>query len=61
MHRRFGMTSCRDKLDEQLQEVDVEMGLVSITPRYSPKLIQQKSLRTVWDAARTAVRSAVLM
>ena len=55
------MSSCRDKLDEQLQEVDVEMGLVSITPRYSPKLIQQKSLRTVWDAARTAVRSAVLM
>jgi hypothetical protein len=48
---------CRDKLDEELQEVDVVMGLVSINPRYSPRLIQEQAMTTPLDVMNTLVRT----
>lgn len=46
----------QDKLAEELQEMDVEMGLVSINPRYSPLLIRDQALATPQDTAQTAAR-----
>lgn len=49
---------CRDKLEDELQELDVVMGLVTINPRYSPILIQEQSMATPMDTLKTAVRLA---
>jgi hypothetical protein len=46
----------RDKLDEELQEIDVVMGLVSINPRYSPKVIQEQAMSSTMDVINTLVR-----
>ena len=51
---------CRDKMDVASQEIDVVMGLVTINPRYSPKLIRDKSFAKPADAFRTLVRVALL-
>jgi alanine dehydrogenase len=58
----FQVTSrfiCRDKLDEELQEIDVVMGLVSINPRYSPKVIQEQAMSSPIDVIKTLVRTTL--
>ena len=47
-------------MDVASQEIDVVMGLVTINPRYSPKLIRDKSFAKPADAFRTLVRAALL-
>ena len=51
------MVCRRDKLDDELQQLDVVMGLVTINPRYSPKLIQEQSLASPMETLKTVVRS----
>ena len=50
---------CRDKLDEELQELDNVMGVVTINPRYSPRMIKEKAFRTPMEGLNTIVRAAL--